>query len=258
MPCAHPWRLPIASIALLISVLHCSWVRAADENPRPDAKPDPMIQKIVGEISEERVADIMRKLETFQTRNTMSDPTQTGRGVGAAREWILEQFKSYSPRLQASLDTYTIPRGGRIYKEVELSNVIAILPGKQTPDRWILVSGHYDTVNLRNVAALRGHPEQAAELPAPGVSDDASGTACAMECARVMSQYEFDATLVFVAFAGEEQGLRSARTLMAKRMHAARIRKSRRCSTTTSSATKSPATEGAIRIASCSFPKTPL
>jgi len=38
-----------------------------------------------------------------------------------------------------------------------------------------------------------------------------------MECARVMSQYEFDATLVFVAFAGEEQGLIGARA-MAKRL----------------------------------------
>ena len=45
------------------------------------------------------------------------------------------------------------------------------------------------------------------ELPAPGVCDDGSGTAAVMELARVMSQYEFDKTVAFVAFAGEEQGL---------------------------------------------------
>ena len=49
--------------------------------------------------------------------------------------------------------------------------------------------------------------EKNAELPAPGVCDDGSGTAAVMELARVMSQYEFDKTLAFVAFAGEEQGL---------------------------------------------------
>jgi hypothetical protein len=49
--------------------------------------------------------------------------------------------------------------------------------------------------------------EKIADLPAPGANDDASGTAAVMELARVMSQYEFDKTLVFVAFAGEEQGL---------------------------------------------------
>src|SRR5258708_1027576 len=64
---------------------------------------------------------------------------------------------------------------------------------------------------------MRGQQAKSAELPAPGVSDDASGTACAMECARVLSQYEFNATLVFVAFAGEEQGLIGAHA-MAKRL----------------------------------------
>src|SRR5206468_8358984 len=42
---------------------------------------------------------------------------------------------------------------------------------------------------------------------APGANDDASGVAAAMEMACVMARYEFDATLVFMAVAGEEQGL---------------------------------------------------
>jgi len=45
---------------------------------------------------------------------------------------------------------------------------------------------------------------------APGANDDASGTAAVMELARVMSQHEFDATIVFMAVAGEEQGLLGA------------------------------------------------
>src|SRR5437867_9624254 len=72
-------------------------------------------------------------------------------------------------------------------------------------------------MNLKIPAELRADPAKAVEIVAPGVTDDGSGTACVMECARVMSQYEFDATLVFVAFAGEEQGLVGARA-MAKRL----------------------------------------
>jgi len=180
---------------------------------RPAQTLDPVIQKIVAQISEQRVADIMRRLGEFETRHTASDPTQAKRGIGAARQWIFDQFKSFSPRLQVSFDTYTIAKTNRLYKETELRNVLAILPGS-APDatnRWILISGHYDTINLKDAAGLA--PAQAAELPAPGVSDDASGTACALECARVMSQYEFGATLVFVAFAGEEEGLYGSRAL---------------------------------------------
>jgi Zn-dependent M28 family amino/carboxypeptidase len=94
-----------------------------------------------------------------------------------------------------------------------LRNVLAVLPGKApgASNRWIFISGHYDSINLKDAAGLR--PAEAAELPAPGVSDDASGAACAMECARVMSQYEFGATLVFAAFAGEEQGMNGSHAL---------------------------------------------
>ena len=175
--------------------------------PLPSQRLDPVIQKIVSEISETRIAETLRKLESFGTRNSMSDPSQPGRGVGAARQWILEQFKSYSPRLQVSFDTHTIPKGGRVWKEVEMRNVIALLPGKLDPSRWILIGAHYDSLNLKIPPELKADPAKAAELPAPGVTDDGSGIACVLECARVLSGYEFAATIAFVAFVGEEQGL---------------------------------------------------
>ena len=43
-----------------------------------------------------------------------------------------------------------------------------------------------------------------------------------MELARVMSQYEFDKTLVFIAFAGEEEGLVGS-TLEAEKMKADKV-----------------------------------
>jgi Zn-dependent M28 family amino/carboxypeptidase len=41
----------------------------------------------------------------------------------------------------------------------------------------------------------------------PGANDDASGTAAVIEMACVMARYRFDATLVFMTVAAEEQGL---------------------------------------------------
>jgi hypothetical protein len=212
-------RLLIPGLLAFLSGCATPIERSAGPGSQPNRKSDPIIQKIVSEISEQRVAAIMRRLESFQTRNTLSDPAQTNRGIGAARQWIYDQFKGYSPRLEVSFDTHQVPRGGRVWKDIELRNVVAALPGKmvRAKDRWIVVSGHYDSLNLKVPPELRGEREKAAELFAPGVSDDASGTACAMECARVLSQYEFEATLVFVAFAGEEQGLVGARA-MARRL----------------------------------------
>src|SRR5579872_3257397 len=183
---------------------------------------NPQVRKIVDDVSEARIKATLEKLVGFGTRSTMSNPDDPERGVGAARQWIFNEFKSYSPRLQVRFDKWRVKKQGRIFKDVDLYDVIAVLPGKTMPETEILVSGHYDSLNMgqRQMAPPNADgtptpppqltPEQLeaqANLPAPGACDDGSGTAAVMELARVMSQYEFDKTLVFVAFAGEEQGL---------------------------------------------------
>ena len=126
---------------------------------------DPRIQKLVASISEERLKALLTKLSSFHTRNTLSDPNLPN-GLGEARQWILDEVKKSSSRLQVSFDTHMIPAGGRITHDTELRNVIAILPGKSP--RRIYVSGHYDSLNLgeRGQAGLntggRGNAGQAA------------------------------------------------------------------------------------------------
>ncbi|HEY0875047.1 MAG TPA: M28 family peptidase [Vicinamibacterales bacterium] len=210
---------------------------------------DPRIQKLIASISEERLEQLLKKLSSFHTRNTLSDPNLPN-GLGEARQWILDEMKNASPRLQVEFDTHQIPQGGRITHDVELRNIVAVLPGKSP--RRIYVSGHYDSLNLgeRGQAGLNtgrgnqpaGQRGQAAGAPgqrgqqaqgrgrggggrsdpnvvAPGANDDGSGTVLSMELARVFAQsgIEFDATLVFMTVAGEEQGLIGS-TEHAKRM----------------------------------------
>jgi hypothetical protein len=187
--------------------------------PKPTA--DQRIQHLVASISEERLQSIVAKLAGFGTRETLSDTSSPTRGIGAARQWIFDELKRSSPRLQVSFDTYQIPPQGRIPRAIELRNVIAILPGRT--DRHIYVTGHYDSVNLGPgvSAALasaapgargpdsQSSPEFDPNATAPGADDDASGVALTMESARVFanSGINFDATLVFACWAGEEQGL---------------------------------------------------
>src|SRR4051812_28653528 len=224
-------------LAIGVSVALSAGFAPADEKAL-----NPKIQEMLGQVSEARIKTILEKLESFGTRNTMSNPDDPARGIGAARNWILKEMQSYSPKLQVRFDKFRVKKQGqRIFKDVDLYNVVAYLPGKKMPETVVMVSGHYDSLNLgtRPAGAPAGPGadaapaggagggagaggagggggaaamtladfEKNAELPAPGVCDDGSGTAAVMELARVMSQFEFDKTLAFVAFAGEEQGL---------------------------------------------------
>jgi hypothetical protein len=186
--------------------------------PKPDA--DPRIEKLVASISEDRLKELLTRLVGFGTRNTLSDQDNPTRGIGAARNWILEEMRRSSEKLRVNFDAHTILPQGRITRQVDLRNVVAILPGRSP--RRIYVSGHYDTVNIggQNVSnsAAPGsntggdrqtRPGFDANVEANGANDDGSGTVLTMELARAFAEsgIEFDATLVFVTWAGEEQGL---------------------------------------------------
>jgi hypothetical protein len=129
------------------------------------------------------------------------------RGIGAARQWILEEMRRSSPRLRVEFDSYRLPaQGQRVVAEVELRNVVAILPGRSA--RRLYVMGHYDTVASDSVGGAIDWTTNLDRF-APGANDDGSGTALTMELARVFatSGLDFEPTLVFMAVAGEEEGL---------------------------------------------------
>ena len=79
---------------------------------------DPRIVKLVQSVSEDRLVAILKQLERFGTRSTLSSADLPDRGVGAAREWIRKEMSSYSPRLQVSFDTYVVAKQGRITRDV--------------------------------------------------------------------------------------------------------------------------------------------
>jgi hypothetical protein len=238
----------VASILCLVVVF--GWPLLPQQ---PETGLNPAVKQIVDGVSEERIAATLKKLEGFGTRYVLSAQDDPVHGIGAAKRWIHDELQSYSPRLQVSYQDFSIKKGGRrgqIIRDVDLSNIVAMLPGTTQKDRYVLVTAHYDSLaqvrktytgleqtvaeamrqgidaseERRLLKILPPEREQgpldfeatAAQAIAPGVTDDGSGTAAVMELARVMSAHQFDKTIVFVAFAGEEVGLSGSQVYAAQ------------------------------------------
>jgi hypothetical protein len=187
---------------------------AAADDPVPDGHgsgpgqpitpqaPDAQLRALLQEIDPDRIEAIVRRLAAFGTRHTLSRQDDSARGIGAAREWIADQLREYAShsdgRMTVEVQSYLQSVALRIPAPTVISNVIATLRGDINPERVYVVTGHYDS---------RVTDVMNATSDAPGADDDASGVACLMELARVMATRHSEATIVFAAVAGEEQGL---------------------------------------------------
>jgi hypothetical protein len=165
---------------------------------------NPQISRIVAEINPRNIENTIRRLVRFGTRNTLSGQTDPNRGIGAARDWLYSEFQKAAAesngRMTVEKQTFEQPKAARVPQPTMLTNIVATLKGSQpeSVNRVYVVSGHYDSMCTNPTDA---------KCDAPGANDDASGTAAVLEMARVMARYKFEATIVFMTVAGEEQGL---------------------------------------------------
>jgi hypothetical protein len=190
-----------------------------DTAPRlaSDHHRDATIAQAIREASPDRIKQTIEKLVSFNNRSTISaqddESIRSGKGIGAARQWIKSEFERYSKEcggcLEVKTDTFTEQPMDRIPKATEITNVYAVLRGSDPAqsDRIVLVTGHYDSRNSDTLNTTD---------PAPGANDDGSGTAVSLECARILSKaaankVRFPATIIFLTVAGEEQGLNGSR-----------------------------------------------
>jgi Peptidase family M28 len=192
-------------------------------SPIQPAPADPAIAAALQQVSAEQIKANIAKLVSFKNRSSLSSmetDLPPGTGAAAAADWIEAEFKRISAAcggcLEVKRDDFVEPpqtgAASRILKPTKMTNVYAVLRGSDPAqaDRRVLVTGHYDS---RNTDVMNTHD------PAPGANDDASGVAVSLECARVLSKLKLPGTIVFVAVAGEEQGLNGSR-------HLARLAKS--------------------------------
>ncbi len=168
---------------------------------RPQA-PDRQLRELLRQVDRRRIEATVRRLAAFGTRHTLSSQTDPVRGVGAARDWLVAQFQAVAAssggRMTVEAQSFVQPVASRIPTPTTITNVIATLRGRSAPDRAYVISGHYDSrvTDVMNFTS-----------DAPGADDDASGVAVALELARVFATRPTEATVIFTAVAGEEQGL---------------------------------------------------
>lgn len=174
------------------------------------AEPAPTApQNVANMVSAERLKHDVETLAGFGTRHVLSDTDSPTRGIGAARNWIKGEFEKSAAlsagRMSVSFEEFDVPEGRRIPKGgAHLVNVVAMLRGsdERAATRRVYIVGHYDS---------RNGGEMDATGDAPGANDDASGTAAVLEAARVLAKEKLPCTIVFLATAGEEQGLLGAK-----------------------------------------------
>ena len=166
-----------------------------------------LLHQLSAEVRPERMRSDIEALVSFGTRHTMSETASNTRGIGAARRWAQSEFERIGRDCGGCLTVVTpsdTVTGARVPTPTEVVNVVAIQRGTGDPNRVIIISGHIDSrvTDVMNFTA-----------DAPGANDDASGVAAVLEAARVLSKHRFDATLVFAALSGEEQGLLGGKIL---------------------------------------------
>ncbi|RYY64899.1 MAG: M20/M25/M40 family metallo-hydrolase [Chitinophagaceae bacterium] len=178
---------------------------------------DPQLAAMVRSVSSDSLRSYINQLVSFGTRHTLSSPTDPKRGIGAARNWVVQKFQEFGKasggRMTAFVDTVTLqPDGRRVDAPTLLGNAMGVLKGTDpADDRVYIISGHIDS---RVTDVMNRMAE------APGANDDGSGVAAVLECARVLSKGSFPATIIFVAVAGEEQSLLGS-TFLANKAKAA-------------------------------------
>jgi hypothetical protein len=198
----------VAGVAVLM--MAAAPMVAQQKPAKTGPKLDSRIVGAMQKVSATQLQQNGEKLVSFGTRHTLSVqlPDDSKIGIKKAAAWIQEQFESYSKAcggcLEVKTQTEIQEKSDRIPNPIPLTNVYAVLRGTDTEGakRMYVISGHYDSRNSET---------NDYQNPAPGANDDGSGTIVVLETARVLSQYKFPATIVFVTVAGEEQGLYGAK-----------------------------------------------
>jgi hypothetical protein len=137
------------------------------------------IWQLIAQVDTAQLHEYVQHLQDYGTRNAYSPE-----GI-EAQNWIFDQFTSFG--LQVELFDFTMPGGPAS------DDIIATLPGTKYPNEYVILGAHYDSYSYSGAA--------------PGADDNATGTAGVLEAASIMSQYQFDRTIIFACWSGEEYGL---------------------------------------------------
>lgn len=192
-----------------IQALPFTLLGAATAATVPPAVPreQPALHALATAPSQTELRNTISRLVDFGTRHTLSDTKSDKRGIGAARRWVKTRFETIAHDCGGCIEVVTPAQtftGKRAPTPTEVMDIVAIKRGSGDPNRVIVMTGHLDSrvTDVMNTTS-----------DAPGANDDASGVAALIEAARLLSKEDNQATLVFAALSGEEQGLYGGKVL---------------------------------------------
>lgn len=163
---------------------------------------DEIICGLQDEINTDSLHSYLVKLSSFHNRNTGSDTISATTGIGAARRWAFSKFQEFSAANENRLIPSYFQFDQIICASSQHRNIFGVLPGIDTTNHsLVIIEAHIDS-------RCEGLCDTVCQ--AHGMEDNGSGSALALELARVMSKYTFQKTIVFMLLIGEEQGLYGA------------------------------------------------
>lgn len=138
------------------------------------------------------VEELLRDVETLSSEAMAGRKAGTAGGA-KARDYVVRRFKESGLEFYAPtpLQTFTFTEP-RATVEQQGANVVGYIKGKTFPNRYLVVTAHYDHLGVRNGEIYNG------------ADDNASGTAALFALGKYFSKHRPSHSIIFVAFDAEE------------------------------------------------------
>lgn len=145
------------------------------------------------------ISNLIDAKQLLRDVEILSADDMEGRFVGSqggvkARNYLVKRFKEIGLAEIGGKSLQPFPYSGRDKVEVQGANVFGMLKGTKHPDKYIVITAHYDHLGMRNGVIYNG------------ADDDASGTSAIMALAKYFKNHLTENSLIFVAFDAEETG----------------------------------------------------
>ena len=149
---------------------------------------DPRIREMLNQVNMDSLEATVQHLQDYGSRIWNSE------NAFAASDWIASRMEALGLEVeQQPFNANTWMGSG-----AAAPNVIGIQRGTLYPDTYVVCGSHFDSFSYE---AMMGGGT------APGADDNATGVASVLESARIMTQYEFEYSIIYCAYGCEEMGL---------------------------------------------------
>lgn len=143
---------------------------------------NPIIREMMNQVSMDSLEAIVQFLQDYGERKF------NGSHIAQARDWVEAKMLSYG--LETEVQEFHVSSW---MGSATCHNLIGIQRGTLYPDTYVVCGSHYDSYSWSGLC--------------PGADDNATGTAAVLESARILTQYEFEYSIIYCVFSAEECGL---------------------------------------------------